>query len=227
MKLLVLTKSLFFATLFITGCKSITSFESPNELRNIQGTLYLKNGKKESGKLVIQTENTLGNPVKVLRNGDKDYMKFKLLEVEGYEVRGEYYALKEVRNQNINIGRTYAFMKQVTMPDSKIQLYENMEKVRVANPATNNTTATSSTRYELNYYLQFPNEQGDAVWGLTTNRFVPNFDEKMSKLVADCPSLAKKIANKEAGYFYAQVTLFGEKRREVLLNIINEYNRCK
>jgi hypothetical protein len=49
----------------------------------------------------------------------------------------------------------------------------------------------------------------------------------MSGMVSDCPSLAQKIAAKESGYFYAQVSLFKEKRAEVLMNIIREYNRCR
>ncbi|MBO9684222.1 MAG: hypothetical protein J7502_16410, partial [Flavisolibacter sp.] len=59
------------------------------------------------------------------------------------------------------------------------------------------------------------------------SRFVPDFNGKMSKLVADCPLLAAKISNKEDGYFYAQVSLFTDKRVNVIMNIIEEYNNCR
>jgi hypothetical protein len=65
------------------------------------------------------------------------------------------------------------------------------------------------------------------VWALNGAKFVPDFHQKVSKLVSDCPTLAAKISNKENGYFYAQVSLFKEKRAGVLLNIIDEYNNCE
>jgi len=48
----------------------------------------------------------------------------------------------------------------------------------------------------------------------------------MSRLLEDCPQLASKISSKEQGYFYAQFTLFKEKRPNVILNIIEDYNQC-
>ena len=92
---------------------------------------------------------------------------------------------------------------------------------------SNGPNTGSYTYYETEYFLQLPNEEGDAVWPLGSNKFVPNFEEKMSKLVTDCPALAAKISNKEEGYFYAQVSLFKERRANVLMTIIEEYNECK
>ena len=112
-------------------------------------------------------------------------------------------------------------MKRLTGEGSRIHLYEDLQKETTT---SNNVT---STKYETQYYMQFPKEDGDEVWPLNSKKFVPNFDEKMSRIVADCPSLAEKIARKENGYFYAQVSLFKERRAEVLLHIIDEYNQCK
>ncbi len=203
------------------SCKSAAFFESPNSLRNITGKLYLTNGRTVEGKLVINTDNFLGNPVKVFLPGEKQAQKYALHDVQAYETREEYYVLKEVRGNGLSLGRNYSFMKRLTQQDSRIHLYENMQKVT----STNN--GTSSSRYETQYYMQFPSETGDAVWAVNSSKFVPNFDEKMSKLVEDCPALAKKIADKESGYFYAQVSLFKEKRADVLWNIITEYNKCR
>jgi hypothetical protein len=129
--------------------------------------------------------------------------------------------LKEVRG-GIRLGKEYSFMKRLTKEDSRIHLYENTEKVTTSS----GPNMGSYTYYETQYFLKLPNEEGDAVWPLSSSKFVPNFDEKMSKLVADCPKLAAKIANKEDGYFYAQVSFFKEKRANVLMNIIDEYNSC-
>src|SRR5215212_6023014 len=189
-------------------------FNTPNDL---------KNGKSVDGKIIINKSSFLSSPVKVYTEGDKKPMQFPLMDVKGYEIRNDYYALKEIRG-GISIGHRYSFMKRLTAENSRIQLYENTEKVTTNSGYNNNISTTS---YETEYFMQLPGEEGDAVWSLSSNKFVPNFDEKMSKMVSDCPALSKKIANKEEGYFYRQVTMFKEKRADVLLNIIEEYNRCK
>lgn len=206
----------------LIGCKASSYLESPNSLRNITGTLYLTNGKTVNGKLIINTDNILGTPIKVYAKGEKEAMKFGIYDVKGYEMRGSYYALKEIR-QGINLGRNYSFMKRLTKEDSRIHLYENEERTSSNNP--DNTART--TRYISEYYLQMPGDEGDAVYALSGNKFTPNFDEKMSALVADCPALAKKIKDREEGYFYRQISLYNEKRADVILNIIGEYNSCR
>jgi hypothetical protein len=210
--------------LLFTACRSASSFETPNSLRNISGTLFLTNGRTVEGKLVVNTRNGLGSEVKVFLPDEKKPQKFSLHEIEGYEIRGQYYELKEIRG-GLSFGRNLSFMKRLTPKDSRIHLYENMEE-RTSTSTQNGMTSTTK-QYDYQYYMQFPSETGDQVWAVNSSKFVPNFDEKMSKLVEDCPALAKKIADKETGYFYAQVTVFKEKRADVLWNIISEYNKCK
>lgn len=204
----------------LTACKS-AYFNTPNDLRRMPGTLYLTNGKSFSGEMSISTHNLFGEKMKLYASGDKKPMEFSLMEVQGYDLRRDYYALKEIRG-GLQIGKRYSFMKRLTKEGSRIHLYENVEVVTTTGP--NNI---SNTYYETQYYLQLPGESSDAVWGLGSTKFVPNFDEKMSKLLADCPALARKIADKEEGYFYAQVSLNKEKRANVLMQIIDEYNACK
>ena len=64
-------------------------------------------------------------------------------------------------------------------------------------------------------------------WNIEGRRLVPDFENKMSEIVKDCPALAEKIRRKEKGYFYAQVSLIDSKRVETLMNIIDEYNKCR
>jgi hypothetical protein len=211
------------ALMFFYSCGSITSFESPNSLRNMTGTLFLTNGKSIDGKLVIQMGNLFSSDVKIYADGEKDAMKFNLGEVEGYRIRNDYYFLKE-RKGGISLGKQLSFMKRLTPENSRIHLFENMEKVTETTKVNGNNNTT--THYETEYYMQLPNEQGSNVYPVSGSKFVPNFNEKMSRMVNDCPSLSQKIAEKENGYFYAQVSLFKEKRADVLMNIIEEYNRC-
>lgn len=191
----------------------------------MDATLFLANGKSVEGKLIISTENTLGSPVKIYLQGDSKPQKYNLSEVKGYQIRNDFYELKQIKG-NWSIGKNMSFMKRLTPKDSRIHLYENTERVSVSNTNRDGST-TNTNRYETQYYMQFPNEEGDGVWAVNSSKLVPNFDEKMSKLVADCPTLATKIAAKEPGYFYAQISLFNEKRAAVLWSIIKEYNDCK
>ena len=182
--------------------------------------MFLANGKNVDGKIVINSGNMLGRPVKVYTDGDRKPMQFSLSEITGYKMGGDYFALKEIRGGLIG-GRQHSFMKRISPPDSRIHLYENIEKT-----SSTNSKNMTTTRYETQYFLQFPGDESATVWDLSGSRFVPNFDEKMSKLLADCPTLAARVRNKEQGYFYAQVTMFKEKRADVLLRIIQEYNEC-
>lgn len=218
------TNLFFLLTITVLlSCGSMTSFESPNSLRNMTGTLYLTNGTKIDGKLIVQMGNLFGSDVKIIADGDTKPMHYDLGQVEGYRIRNDYYALKEKRG-GLSIGRRMSFMKRLTPENSLIHLYENIDKVTESNRANGNNH--TQTRYETEYYLQLPDEQGTNVYALDGSRFVPNFDEKMSRIVSDCPQLAQKIAAKENGYFYAQVSLFKEKRASVVMTIIEEYNRC-
>lgn len=212
---------LFVALSMVISCAGLSSFESPNSLRNMTGTLFLTNGKAVDGRLVIQVGSLFGSDVKVYAEGDKKPMNFNLGDVQGYNLRGDYYALKEKKG-SFGVGKRLSFMKRLTPADSRIHLYEEMEKVT---ESTKGNTS-SRNRYETEYYLQLPDETYNDVYPLSSSKFVPAFDEKMSRVVKDCPSLAQKIAAKESGYFYAQVSLFNSKRVEVLMNIIREYNRC-
>lgn len=169
------------------------------------------------GKLVIQTDNLLGSPVKVYTADDKKPMQFSLSSIRGYQMRNEFYELKEIRD-GFSIGRQQSFMRRLTPENGRMQLYEYMQKHR------ENKTAS---RYVPEYYLQLPGEKSNLVYSSIGSRLVPNFDEKMGQLVSDCTTLAQKIRSKRDGYFYAQVSLLKEKRVDVLLRIIKEYNECR
>jgi hypothetical protein len=174
------------------------------------------------GHLIVHTNRHSNSAVKLYTEGDKKPMRFGVHHVKGYQLRNEYYELKEVKG-NLSLFKEYSFMKRLTKEDSKIHLYEHTKKI--TQPGSKHTSAY--TRYEKEHYLQLPGEDGIAVWPLDGSKFVPDFHQKMSKLINNCPTLASKILNKEDGYFYAQVSLFKEKRVNVLMNIIDEYNNCE
>ncbi|MBB1284197.1 hypothetical protein HRH25_07425 [Flavisolibacter sp. BT320] len=182
----------------------------------MEGTLYLHDGKTIDGKLVIETENIFGSKVKMYTAEDRKPMQFSLSQVRGYAMGENEYELKEIR-EGLSIGKRQFFMKRLTPLNSRIHLYEFSKK---------ETANKTSTRHVTEYYAQLPGEEENLVHSTIGSHFVPHFEQKVSRIVSDCPALAKKIADKQNGYFYAQVSLLKEKRVDVLMRIINEYNAC-
>lgn len=209
------TMLLLLFTLLLS-CRTLSYFESPNNLRNIDGTVYLRNGKTYAGKLIIETENVFSAPVRLFAGEDRKPMQFRLNDVKAYQVGNTFYELKEIQ-EGISIGRRLYFMKRLTPEMSRIHLFEFSKK---------ETVNKTSVRHEPEFYVQLPEEKDNMVYAANSNTFVPHFEEKVSRMVQDCPTLAKKISGKIPGYFYAQVSLVREKRADVLLRIIEEYNEC-
>lgn len=212
----------FTGILFLSACGRLSSFESPNHLRNINSTLYLANGKQFEGKLIIQMGNLFSSNVKLLAEGDSKAMQFPLTEVVGYRVGDDYYALKD-RKGGLGTGRHYSFMKRLTPSDSRMHLYEDRQREVTSGKGN----LQRDNQYHHEYFLELPTERGLEVYASSASRLVPHFEEKMSHIVGDCLALAQKIINKEDGYFYHQVSFSRQHRAEVLLRIIKEYNQCK
>ncbi len=210
----------------LTSCKTSAYFNSPNDLNYISGTLYLTTGEKLEGKISVSED--AGGLVKIFLDGEKKAQRYRFPEVKAYSVRNDYYELKEVKD-GIAFNRAYRFhfMKRLTSAKSKIHLYEYLDKQTSYSGYGGYRRTSSYTSLEKNYYIQLPSEKYDGVWDIGLSKLVPNFDEKMSKIVDDCPALSQKIANKEKGYFYSQLGAGDEKRVDMLWNIINEYNECK
>jgi hypothetical protein len=211
------------AAVILASCKTAAYFDSPNDLSYISGTLYLSNGRSLDGKISVSEGGN--GVVKIYLPGEKKAQRYVFSEVEGYKIRNEYYELKEIRDGG-SLSRNYRlhFMKRLTPDDSKMHLYEYLDE---ETSYTGYRRSRPVTSLEKNYYVQLPAEKEDGVWEIGLSKFVPNFDEKMSRIVDDCPVLSQKIANKEKGYFYPQVGGSEEKRVDMLWNIINEYNKCR
>jgi hypothetical protein len=211
------------AIILFASCKSAAWYETPNDLDNINSTLYLANGEKLEGKLSV--DDGWSGVVKLQVPGEKKARRYKFFDVKGYKMRNDYYELKEIRDGG-SLNRNYRlhFMKRLTPENSRIALYEFLDKEYSHSTYPRYRTVNT---VEKNYYVQLPGEKGDGVWNVGLSHFVPNFDEKMSKMVSDCPALSQKIANKEKGYFYSQLGNSDETRVDILWKIIEEYNSCK
>jgi len=150
---------LLFTIILFTSCRSLSYFETPNAFRNLPVTIYLAKGRSYHGKMIVQTNKHSNSAVKLYLDGDKKPMRFSVDEVKGYELRNDYYELKELKGA-FRLTREYSFMKRLTKENSKLHLYENLRKV--SNPSGKHTSAY--TYYETEYFIQLPNEVG--VWPL-------------------------------------------------------------
>ena len=157
-----------------------------------------------------------GRPVKLVDEEGHRPMQFNLKDVKAFSVENELYELKEI-HEGLNLGKQLYFMKRLTPEHSRIHLYEFLKK---------ETVNKTSVRHLPELYLQLPGEDENYVHAANGSKFVPHFEEKVSRMVQDCPTLAKKIKERNHEYFYAQVNLLKERRTEVLLRIIEEYNEC-
>jgi hypothetical protein len=214
--------SFVFGIFFFSSCRSISFFETPNALRNIPATLHLTNGRSYHGKLIVHTNIYSNSAVKLYTEGDKKPMRFSIHHIKGYELRNNFYELKEIKG-GLRLAKEYSFMKRLTKENSRMHLYEHIRKL--SHPGGKHTS--SYTTYQPEYLLELPGDESGIVWHLNSSKFVPNFNEKMSALIPDCPSLAAKILNKEDGYFYSLASLSKEKRLRVLMNIVEDYNNCE
>ena len=213
---------LFTAAVLMTSCKS-PYFTSANSMRNINGTVYLKNGSELTGPLSSSLESYSSRGyIEFAGKDNKKAQRIPVSEIKGVSVRNNYYEPKLI-DMGFGSRDQVLLVKKLTKENSRINLYELHER-RTSSSSYNNRRTYETDYYS--YYVTLPGQSEEA-WNIEGRHLTPNFENKMSDLVKDCPALAEKIRRKDKGYFYAQVSLVQEKRIETLMTIIDEYNKCK
>jgi hypothetical protein len=214
-------KQLYICLIFLAGCKSSAVFVSPNEVEREKVVLLFRDQTKESGELTVAFEN--GNSVHVSYDafiqfkpeGRDTVIHISLNNIAGYWHGSDFYALKKVSIDMSNVYRLL-FVKRLTAENSRIQFYELYESGR--------GNSTGEPLYT--YYVSLPSYPMLEAENTSSSLFIPGFDRKMSLIVADCPSLAHKILEKQSGYFIPTVSFNTKKHPDVFLRIISEYNQC-
>jgi len=212
---------LLLTILVYVSCSPMHNMASPNELHKVDGTLHLVDGSTVNGEITLQLDKNTDLPVTVHTSDSRRF--YKLDSIEGYETGGIYYKLNVIKSDPVET-KQRVFMRQLTKPDSKIQMYEHLFKT------TGNVSTigySDKTPYRQLYYIHFSDDNEKEVWALHGNRFTPDFNTKMSSLIKECPALSKKILNKEDGYFFSALSDQAEKAGVVMMKIIKEYNECK
>jgi hypothetical protein len=203
----------------LSSCAVTTVYVSPNNFKNLPTTIFLSNGDSARGNLSLNNEVLFNRKIKFVADDGVDIEKHHLLDISSYKKGNDTYELKHVMHGK-KVTAAHYFMKRLTAPDSRIQLYEHVQK-KYEHRSSKRVT------YHPVYYMSTNKSRRNTVFDVRGHQLAPNFHLKMSELVSDCASLRSKIFKKEEGYFY-QVSGSTEKQRaDILLRIINEYNNCK
>jgi len=210
------TKYLLFIIIVLSGCKSIAYFNTPNDVLGKKGVVYLLNDTKKEGEITIQFETGHAAPDFIrLKNGENDE-KILMENIKQYRINEDYYYPKIIELDFIGT-KKLLFVKSLTKLNSRIQLYELYQQRKQTSDGTD----------QVYYFISLPTQTRLEAWYIGSDKLMPNFNEKMSKIVNDCPTLSNKIKEKNKGYFLGPLTLSDQKKVEIFQRIINEYNDCQ
>jgi len=139
--------------------------------------------------------------------------KIKIDDIKEFTIGGTRFV--RVVTTALSIGKDWQFAACLTPEGSKISLYETIDQT---GPETD-----SGYKTERGYCIKFPNDE--KAKSLTDLSFTP-FHKKVSKLVADCPVLSEKIANKAEGLKLGLISS-PQQQFDVFMKVATEYQDCK
>lgn len=203
--------------IFLISCNS-SFYNNVNDMGGQPATLYLKNGNVLNGKLEIRSFDEFSSVQKITfsEGNTNRYQWFYPKDIEGIYFNGANYSLELIQAMDMWNKRAYKFLKNITPYQGKMQIFE--DEYTQKNSFGNIEKVTKM-------YIKLPNNEG--VFDAQSDRFVPNFNEKVSRYLSDCPSVSSRILNKEKEFSYAFVNQGEVQRKQVWMNIVFEYNQCK
>ena len=203
--------------IFLISCNS-SFYNNVNDMGGQPATLYLKNGNVLNGKLEIRSFDEFSSVQKITfsEGNTNRYQLFYPKDIEGIYFNGAKYSLELIQAMDMWNKRAYKFLKNITPNQGKMQIFE--DEYTEKNSFGNIEKVTK-------LYIKLPNNEG--VFDAQSDRFVPNFNEKVSRYLSDCPSVSSRILNKEKEFSYAFVNQGEVQRKQVWMNIVFEYNQCK
>lgn len=203
--------------IFLISCNS-SFYNNVNDMGGQPATLYLKNGNVLNGKLEIRSFDEFSSVQKITfsEGNTNHYQWFYPKDIEGIYFNGAKYSLELIQAMDMWNKRAYKFLKNITPNQGKMQIFE--DEYTQKNSFGNIEKVTK-------LYIKLPNNEG--VFDAQSDRFIPNFNEKVSRYLSDCPSVSSRILNKEKEFSYAFVNQGEIQRKQVWMNIVFEYNQCK
>lgn len=209
-----------YLCLLFAACNT-PRYAGVNNMNAQPATVYFKNG-PQTGQLSINTGQFNFSNVKYIQfalGTSKEYKYYRPTDIIGFMFNGSYYYGKYMsKSEAFFSPENKTFVKLLTEKDSRIKMFEYSSTNTITNSNGSKTNVTSKIKY-----VELPHSVDDVIYDFTNNKFNPNFDEKVSLMVADKPALAQKIKSKNKQFFYP---LFSNdaQRLQVWWNIINDYN---
>ncbi len=206
---------IFITLIFFLSCKTVSYFNTPNDMLDTNCSLYMQNGTKQNGKITIlfETGHETNDFIEFTKNNIRE--RILIDSIKFYEIDGKFYYPK-IFDVDLNGVEKLLFVRRLTNEKSRMQFYELYQKKKQPSDAN-----------DLYYYfISLPHQDIKRPLNIASKQFVPNFNEKMSKVIIECPELSNKIQHKNKGYFFPLYSLGSNKKVEVFLRIINEYDSC-
>lgn len=212
--------SLICMFVFTSCVTSGSSFDGPDNAKNIRATVYLDDNSTVSGYLSFSKKS---NTLNVRIPQQRKTVSVPLTEVQGYDMDDNYYAYKLLHPSRKN--RVYAgqksfsaFVKRLTPEHYFLQIYEYQETVP--------EQKSNLTKNIMHYYISLPNSNNpEEIWDLEGEQFYPDFQSKMAGIVNECPELVQKIQQKETGYYPKKISFKSSNKLRVVMNIANYYQQ--
>lgn len=182
-------------------------------------TITLLNGQTLTGKIQIRSFDSYSTirDIGFAEGVSKEYKTYYLSEIDYLFFNGSNYSVKNLKGNEMWGGSALRFVKELTPATGQLQLFEH----EIVSKGTDGKEIK-----EAELFVQLPGNSRD-VYNAQSDRFIPNFDDKVSSFTSDCPALSSKIKAKDKNFFYAFVNQGAVRRKQVWMNIVNEYNQCK
>ena len=209
---------LFILLLLCYACNT-PYYTTVNNMNGQPATLTLSNGQVLTGKIQVNTfdnYSTISN-ISFAAGVNKAYTTYSLSEIDYLFFNGSNYSVKNLKGNEMWGGNALRFIKELTPSNSKLQLFEHETVFK---------DREGKTIKETQLFVQLPGHSRD-VYNAQSDKFIPNFDDKVSAYLSDCPNVANLIKEKNKDFFYAFVNQGELRRKQVWMNIVNAYNNCK
>lgn len=203
--------------LLLVSCNQ-SFYNNVNDMGGQPATLYLHNGTIVNGKVAIRSFDAFSSVQKITfsEGNTNRYQEYYPLDIKGIYFNGAKYSLEQIEAMDMWNKRAYRFLKNITPITGKLELFEEEYQQKNAFGTIENVTKL---------YIKLPSST--VVYDAQSEHFVPNFNEKVSRYLSNCPTVATRILNKEKEFTYAFVNQGESQRKQVWMNIVFDYNQCK
>lgn len=211
-------KKIFAMLMVFTIFFGYSQTENPEQWKKLPGSITLNDGTVKEGFIMRYSKIKSQKKVRFFEaNNDKKYTEYKPDQLTSYVVADAFY--KAIPYEGFT-QKTKVFIERTQAGKLSLYTYYILSSDSDKSPAfTPNKKETSGvaldfTGESLSAEMIMLKENGDQL-NLASPKMILSFKSVMSKYLADCATLSKKIADKESGYGMLNI-----------MKITEEYNNC-